>query len=135
MMVSRTRCDCSFLCELIMDALGLGMPGISLGMASVVYSGYVAAQTAATVSVDWDIGVLCGAGHQQYAYIGSPILFVAGSTIRVNIVPLSGDLNSVNTAYIIFSVNSNKQSFEVNSSFTDDKYGVPAASFYLVKYD
>lgn len=118
-----------------MDALGLGMRGISLGMARVVYSGHVAGQTTATVSVDWDIGVLCGAGHQQYAYIGSPILFIAGSTIRVNIVPLSGDMNSVNTQYILFSVNSNKQSFAVNSSLTVDKYGMPAVSFYLAKYD
>ena len=135
MMVSRTLCDYSFLSDIIMDALGLDTRGISLGMASVVYSGYVTGQTTATVSVDWDIGVLCGAGHQQYAYIGSPILFVAGSTIRANIVPLSGDMNSVNTEYIIFSVNSNKQSFTVQSSLVDGKYGTPAVSFYLAKYD
>lgn len=135
MMVSRTRCDCSFLYDVNMDALGLGTPGISLGTTSIVYSGYVAGQTAATVSVDWDIGVLCGAAHQQYAYVGSPILFIAGSTIRVNIVPLSGDINSVNTEHIIFSVNSNKQSFAVESSLMSDKYGIPAVSFYLAKYD
>ena len=118
-----------------MDALGLGAQGIILGMSRVVYSGYVAGQTAATVSVDWDIGVLCSAGHWRYAYIGSPILFIAGSTIRVHIVPLSGDGTGVDTERLVFSASSNKRSFTIESSLSTEGSDIPSASFYLVKYD
>lgn len=118
-----------------MDALGLGTPGIGLSMASVVYSGYVTSQTAPTVSVDWDIGVLCGAGHWRYAYIGSPIPFIADSTIRMHIAPLSGDTNAAGTEYLIFSASSNKQSFTVNSSLASESGEAPTVSFYLAKYN
>lgn len=112
-----------------MDALGLGAQGISLGMASVVYSGHVTGQNTATVSVDWDIGVLCGAGHRRYAYIGSPILFIAGSTIRVHIVPLSGDSNAIDTERLVFSVSANKRSFTIESSISAENSDIPTASF------
>ena len=118
-----------------MDALGLDTPGISLGMASVVYSGYVAGQNATTVSIDWDIGVLCGAGHRKYAYIGSPILFIAGSTIRVHTVPLSGDNTAIDTEYIVFSAGSDRQSFTIDSSMSIESGKISIASFYLAKYD
>ena len=118
-----------------MDALGLGISGIDLAMASIVYSGYVASQNAATISIDWDVGVLCGAGHWQYVYIGSPILFIAGSTVRVPVVPLTGDAISEHSSYLIFTVNSKKQSFTVASNLSTRDGEWPTVSFYLMKYN